>query len=159
MYLFSFKQFAIKKMMKMIHPHPTAYFITYEDHLRLCWYQLGKVKSTTIPYSQPDLMLKAATILKDCGIIDGHSEDATILFCYKYRVHKDAAGRQMIASFKDIVEWSDLSLTKQDVRAFAAHFAFTSGTEKMNVPKESNTPVFPLTPRNTNSNKPVKRTA
>lgn len=148
----NFRSIAIKQMMKMIHPHPTAYFIRYKDHLRLCWYQLGRLKSTTIPYSQPELMLKAAGILKECGIIDGYNEDATRLFCYKHHVHKDAAGRQMIAAIKKTVQWSELSLTQHDVRAFAAHFAFNVGAP---IAFKSDTPVIQMFPNNNNT----KRTA
>jgi hypothetical protein len=160
MRFFNFKTNVVKRIMKGITPHERAYFINNENNLRLCNRIGGKLSYITIPFFDNKALCLAAGILKDCGIVDGFTCNANKveLFQYSMRVHKDAKGRCTEVYLKKPIAWQDLKLTQQDVRAFAAHFAFKSGSEMIRLPEET-TPVIPLRPRHNNSNNPTKRTA
>lgn len=128
----SFKHEAIKIIMKSIQPHHTAYFIKNENNIRLCYQVEGQKNYIVIPFCDGKAMTKAAEILRDCGIIDGFLEKKVNnetwdveLFQYSYRIHRDIKGNTLKCHTKKMVNWSDLHLTQQDVKAFAAHFTWS----------------------------------
>jgi hypothetical protein len=100
----------LRKRMQAINVNHRAYFIKNDNNIRLCHLEQGRYKYLTFPYCDCKAMTAAAQVLKECGIVDG------------YRME------QLSETFFYVVEWSELSLTRADVKQFIARFEIAKPT-------------------------------
>lgn len=115
--------------MKQIVVHPKGYFKTCEGSIRFCHVENGELKYLIFPFWDVKARITAATILRDCGIIDdwkevklGEALSYVELFQWKFRTHKDRQGFTFNTLVKSVIQWTDLKLTEYDCKHFIARF-------------------------------------
>jgi hypothetical protein len=139
----------IKRRMKSINVTHRSYFIKSETNIRLCHIERGHYKYITIPFCDCEAMETAAIILKQCGIVDGYNVEKcgsnfyVALFQYRYRKHVDSRGMVLNVLESKTVEWSELYLTRDDVKQFVAR------SEMFNSDTPHRTPAIPMVTYNT----------
>jgi hypothetical protein len=125
----------LRKRMQAINVNHRAYFIKNDNNIRLCHLEQGRYKYLTFPYCDCKAMTAAAQVLKECGIVDGYRMEQlsetffyVVLIRHKYERHTDSTGVPVIARLTKVVEWSELSLTRADVKQFIARFEIAKPT-------------------------------
>lgn len=136
----------LKSRMQQLKPTDRYYFVKGETNIRFCHIEENQkgeeeLKYLVFPFCDERLLLTAAQLLKDCGIVDGYKEVKidednfyVELMEFKYKQHTDVKGRTMGFKVRRVKEWSELKLTQADCRHFIARFELAK-------------PVIDLTPK------------